>query len=71
MRPAAAKALPSLLVYLPRELKKLLMISFLGILNDLGYPFLNPLPIPNKNPVQNEEPTVNATLSPKSFPEKT
>lgn len=45
------------------------MISFLGILNDFGYPFLSPFPIPNKNPVQNDEPTVKATLSPKSFPE--
>lgn len=45
------------------------MISFLGILKDFGYPFLSPFPMPNKNPVQNDEPTVNATLSPKSFPE--
>jgi hypothetical protein len=70
MSPAAAKALPSLLVYLPNALKKLFMMSFFGILKDLGYPLLRPLPIPSKNPVQNEDPTVKATLSPKSFPEK-
>jgi len=47
------------------------MISFFGILNDFGYPDLRPFPIPNKKPVQKEEPTVKATLSPKSFPENT
>mgnify|MGYP006966095959 FL=1 len=47
------------------------MMSFLGILNDLGYPFLRPLPIPRRNPVQKDDPTVKATLSPKSLPENT
>ena len=45
------------------------MISFLGILYDFGSPFFRPLPIPSKKPVQKDDPTVNATLSPKSLPE--
>jgi hypothetical protein len=58
-------------VYFPSELKKLFIMSFLGILNDFGIPPLIPLPTPKRNPAQKEAPTVNESLSPKSFPEKT
>lgn len=50
MNPAAAKALPTRLVYLPTELKKLFMISFLGRRKDLGLPLTSPLPRPAKKP---------------------
>ena len=71
MSPAAANPFPIRLVYFPKELKKLLAISFFGILNDFGIPFINPFAIPRTNPVQKDDPTVKATFYPKSFPENT
>ena len=43
------------------------MISFLGILVDLGKPKYVPLNIPIKYPVKNPDPTVKDNLSPQSL----
>lgn len=67
MSPAAANAFPKRLVSFPTELKKLFIISFLGIRIDLGMPNLNPRPSPSRKPSAYEVPTVKASLSPKSL----
>ena len=50
MNPAAAKPFPKRLVYFPTVLKKLFIISFLGMRNDFGNPSLVPLSNPKKKP---------------------
>lgn len=65
-KPAAPKALATLLVYVPIELNILLILSLRGNFDDFGIPLYIPLPKPSTIPATYDKPTVKATWSPKS-----